>query len=211
MQTTESRLTSGTEHEIDIIRDFLTAEGGVLASCSCTWQGPIRDKRHEAQQDATTHQNEIQLATPEQFADRLARLKTRNGNDQPHPDAGNPYEQIPASDLRVGDVFASGIAVTEVDPIEDSDGLIVYVGLADGSAFRYGDTNLVLIKRRPTEHVEAHQLRAGDVIVGNDGETIPVLQVTPDHGLVFIWTTTTGGFAMSANVTTEIARRNGGA
>lgn len=43
------------EHKTEIVVDFLTATGGVLASCTCTWQGPIRDKRSEAEQDAAEH------------------------------------------------------------------------------------------------------------------------------------------------------------
>lgn len=64
MQTTTSRLTSGTEHEIEIIRDFLTSQGGMLASCTCTWQGPIRSKRSEAQQDGEAHLRDGDVIEP---------------------------------------------------------------------------------------------------------------------------------------------------
>jgi hypothetical protein len=155
-----------------------------------------------------TSGTETRIASDAQFAERLDRIKCRNGNDQPHPDAGNPYEQISAGQLLDTDVFASGLAVRNVE----IDGLIVSVDLSDGSSYRYGDNNPVLIKRRTTEHVEARELRDGDVIVDNQTrETIPVLLATPYGSLIMIWTDTTRGFVLSPTVTVNIKRRKVGA
>lgn len=73
-------------------------------------------------------------------------------------DQGNPYEQIPAAELRVNDVFASGIAVRTIQ--REQQGLIVVATLADGTAYRYGATNPVLIKRRVAEDLQAKLERA---------------------------------------------------
>lgn len=67
------------------------------------------------------------------------------------------------------------------------------------------------LDRRPTEIVEARDLRDGDVIVNSaDGKEIPVLLATLYGGLIMIWTDTVNGFAMSPSLVVEIKRRNGG-
>lgn len=59
-----------------------------------------------------------------------------------------------------------------------------------------------------TEIVKAHLLRKDDVIVNREGDNIPVLLATPQNGLTWIWTTSTGGFGMSPSCDVEIEKRD---
>jgi len=63
MQTTTSRLTSGTEHEIGIIPDRIAARGFIAVCELHDWHGPTRDTYDQAADDAADHDH-TSSATP---------------------------------------------------------------------------------------------------------------------------------------------------
>jgi hypothetical protein len=138
MQTTTSRLTSGTQTvRLDQVR-----ETDVIVTGS---EGRRRTRPVTA---IERHDGKITVRYGAGSTVGQPDFRIDIREREIHPDAGNPYEQIFACELRDTDVFASGLAVRHID--HEQQGLIVIATLADGTAHRYGANNPVLIKRRPT-------------------------------------------------------------
>lgn len=194
MQTTTSRPASGTQ---TIRLDEVRATDQIVTGRRHRARPVTGIEHHHDGRITVRYGTGSTIGMPDVLIDIRER--------ETHPEAGNPYEQISAGTLRVGDVFASGIAVEKVE----IDGLIVTVDLADGTAYRYGDNNPVLIKRRTSERVEARELRDDDVLVNPEtGQNIPVRLVAPHNGLILVWTDAVNAFAISPSATIAIARRN---